>query len=257
MTEPTPPLGETQTILGVKFFAGSLDEALRFAARGGLVVFPSGPGMSCDLLRESAYREALKHADLALTDSALMVLAHNLSGGKKVPRISGLRFLRAVLDGPYLREAGAAFWVMPSASDAERNLAWLRSQGMETPEGNCYIAPRYARGEIEDQQLLEEVRRSGARWLILAIGGGVQERLGYFLRRNLTPTPTILCIGAAIGFVTGTQANIPPWADRVYLGWLLRCVKNPASFVPRYWRSRGLPFLVWKYRERMPPLMEP
>jgi len=245
----------SRSILGVEFFTGSLDDALAVAATGGLVVFPSGPGMSGDLLTQQSYREALMHADLALTDSALMVIAYNFITGEKVHRISGLRFLRAVLDGPYLEEPGASFWVLPSEADAIRTAAWLKARGIAVPMENRYIAPLYGPGEIEDLLLLEKIRHSGARWVILCIGGGVQERLGYFLRTNLTPPPAILCIGAAIAFLTGVQANIPPWADRVYLGWLLRCVSRPKTFIPRYWRSRGLPWLMWRYRDALPPLM--
>ena len=33
--------------------------------------------------------------------------------------------------------------------------------------------------------------------VMMAIGGGVQERLGYALRRQLSYKPAILCLGAA------------------------------------------------------------
>jgi UDP-N-acetyl-D-mannosaminuronic acid transferase (WecB/TagA/CpsF family) len=49
---------------------------------------------------------------------------------------------------------------------------------------------------------------------------GVQERLGYALRKQLSYKPAILCLGAAIAFLSGGQANIPNWADRLMLGWL-------------------------------------
>ena len=39
-------------ILGVSFFADSLDKALEDALRGGLVLAPSGPGLANDLTRD-------------------------------------------------------------------------------------------------------------------------------------------------------------------------------------------------------------
>jgi hypothetical protein len=172
----------------------------------------------------------------------------------KVPRISGLRLLRALLAGPQMRQPGSSFWIMPSREEQARNLMWLNAHGIPVTEDCSYVAPMYGQGVIEDEELLEKVRESRAAWVIVAIGGGVQERLGLFLRRNLDPVPAIVCIGAAIGFLTGGQASIPPWADRLYLGWLIRCLTKPGAFIPRYWRSRHLPWLVWKYRNAMPPL---
>ena len=242
------------TILGTDFFEGSLDRLLLEAAQGGLFVFPSGPGMACDLLREPAYRSALAEADFVVPDSSLMVMAHNLVSGPKLRRLSGLLFLRAVIEGQALRELGSAFWVMPSKADRDHHLRWLNEHGIPTEPADTYLAPRYGARALEDATLLDLLRERRPQWIILAIGGGVQERLGHYLRQNLADRPAILCIGAAIGFVTGVQANIPPWADRLYLGWLLRCLKSPGTFIPRYWNSRHLPWLIWKYRDRMPPL---
>ena len=68
---------------------------------------------------------------------------------------------------------------------------------------------------------------------IIAIGSGAQEKLGYYLRENLSYRPAIHCTGAALGFITGDQKAIPDWADRFYLGWLWRLVAQPRIFIPR------------------------
>ena len=90
--------------------------------------------------------------------------------------------------------------------------------------------------------------------MIIAIGSGAQEKLGYYLRENLSYRPAIHCIGAALGFITGDQPAIPEWADRFYLGWLWRLVAQPRIFIPRLSRGLELPWLIWKYGEELPPL---
>lgn len=249
-----PVVHEEDTILGVRFFTGSCEEAVERAARGGLVLCPSGPGLACDLLKQPAYRQALEDADLVLADSSLMVMCHRYLAGKKIPRVSGLKFLRSVLEGPLRDGQESSFWVMPSEEERDRNRTWLESQGIRVATEDTYIAPFYGSGGIQDQALLDQLQERRPQWIILAIGGGVQERLGHSLRVHLDYEPTILCIGAAIAFLTGGQAAIPPWADRYYLGWLLRCLDRPADFIPRYWNSKHLPVLMWKYRDQMPPL---
>ena len=86
------------------------------------------------------------------------------------------------------------------------------------------------------------------------VGGGTQERLGLYLKRNLEYLPAIHCIGAAIAFLSGDQVNIPVFADKFYLGWLFRCVSEPKRYVPRYWEARKLLRLMVRYRSELPPL---
>src|SRR5205814_10036706 len=87
--------------------------------------------------------------------------------------------------------------------------------------------------------------------VIIALGSAAQEKLGYYLRENSSYRPAIYCIGAALGFVTGEQIPIPDWADRLYLGWLLRLVTQPHRLVPRLTRGFELPWLIWKYSENL------
>jgi hypothetical protein len=46
------------------------------------------------------------------------------------------------------------------------------------------------------------------------------------------------------------------WADRFYLGWLLRLLRQPRVFGPRYLSAAKLPFLIFRYRADLPPLRE-
>ena len=78
--------------------------------------------------------------------------------------------------------------------------------------------------------------------------------LGLYLKRNLSYEPGIHCIGAAIAFLSGDQVRIPLWADRLGLGWLVRCIRQPRIFVPRCLRAFKLAYLVVRYDEKAPPL---
>jgi hypothetical protein len=90
----------------------------------------------------------------------------------------------------------------------------------------------------------------------MAIGGGVQEKLGAWLLSGLDYTPAVQCTGAAIGFLSGEQANIPVWADQCRLGWLFRCLDEPGKFIPRYWEARKLLSLMLQYHGRLPGAVE-
>ena len=61
-------------VLGVKFFEGNVAKAVVEAGKGGLIVAPSGPGLSKDLIFSDSYRCALSTAEIVLPDSGLMCL---------------------------------------------------------------------------------------------------------------------------------------------------------------------------------------
>ncbi len=246
-------------VLGVDFFTGTLEQAVKHTlspARGcpALVVAPSAPGLAVDLIKSASYRDALVTADLALTDSGFMVLLWRLFKGQNLPRHSGLKFMIAILAQAELKEPGAIFWVMPSAEDDERNRAWLVAKGFPVTADDVYLAPHYGPGLIVDEELVRRIEGRRPRVVMMAIGGGVQERVGLMLRARLGGHPSILCLGAAIAFLSGGQANIPPWADRLFLGWLMRLLSNPRKFWRRYWEALALVSLMRRYRGDLPPL---
>jgi hypothetical protein len=177
-----------------------------------------------------------------------MVLLWVLRRGERLPRYSGLRFLRGLVTRPEFREPGATFWVMPSAADSDGNRAWLQANGVPVEPAACYLAPLYPpAGRLEDAELLARLEAARPRFVILGVRGGVQERLGFFLRSHLSYRPTLLCTGGAIALLSGRQTAIPVWADRLWLGWLLRLANSPRAFAPRLWKSLRLVRLLWKY----------
>ncbi len=224
------------------------------ACGGGLFLAPSGPGL-CDLERDREYRDALLAADVNLADSGLAILLARVLGLGKLPRTSGLGFLEALLERLEVKGEVATFWVMPSRESMERNLDWLRSKGLGVSEEDCHIAPVYPRqGPVTDEALLERLRGRGARFVFVCTGSGTQEKLGHWLKENLPGKPAVCCIGAAIGFLSGDQVRIPAWADRMCLGWLLRCLSSPGKFVPRYLAATRLAVLALRYRDAAPPM---
>ena len=240
-----------QRILGIQFIVAEAQQVIDLVSEnGGLVVVPAAPAM-CTIGSDPVYREALLGADLAIADSAYMVLSWNLLHRPKISKLSGLTYLRALLLQEGFCRAGATFWVTPRRESAERTVMWLTKNGIDVDPSNVYVAPQY-RGGIQDPVLVKTIERQRPRHVILCIGGGVQEPLGLYLKENLSYLPAIHCIGAAIGFLTGDQVRIPVWADHLGLGWFFRCLSDPKRFFPRYWGGRHLLPMIVRYRDRLP-----
>jgi N-acetylglucosaminyldiphosphoundecaprenol N-acetyl-beta-D-mannosaminyltransferase len=237
-------------ILGVRFFVGGAREAIELLSGGGLLVVPGAPALK-NLPEDNGYREALLEADVAIADSSLMVMVWNFIQKDRIRRLSGLEYLVELLTVPAVKLSGGSFWIMASPESADRNLAWLEAHGVRVPPEDVYVAPQYGPA-IDDESLLQKIRERRPPHIVVTIGGGTQERLGLYLKRNLRPVPAIHCIGAAIAFLSGDQVRIPLWADRLYLGWIFRCLSEPKRCVPRYWSARKLVSLLVRFRGGLP-----
>jgi exopolysaccharide biosynthesis WecB/TagA/CpsF family protein len=244
----------TEQILGVRFFNGTVDEAVEaMSANGGLLVVPAGPAL-VKLCDDAEYRRALISADVVIADSGAMVLLWKIFTGRRVERISGLKFLKNLVARLGSRPGERVLWIVPSETAHEKTIHWLRRVNL-TGAADFYVAPRY-RAEVRDDALVAKIDSHPPAHVVVGIGGGVQEKLGLFLKENLRARPAIHCIGAALAFLTGDQAPIPMWADRFYLGWLLRLLRQPRVFGPRYLSAFKLPLLIFRYKAALPPLSE-
>jgi len=239
-------------ILGIDFFDGPASAAIAKMRAGGLLVVPAAPALK-SIEDDVGYRESLLNADLAITDSAFMVLIWNSLQRDNIRRLSGLEYLRELLLQPDVLQPGNTLWIMASSDSAKRTLEWLGKQGITIPDDCVYIAPVYG-ATMEDPALLNRLDLLRPQHVIATIGGGTQERLGLYLKRNLSYLPAIHCIGAAIAFLSGDQVYIPVWADKLYLGWLFRSVAEPRRYLPRYWAARKLFMLMIRYRADLPTL---
>ena len=243
----------TCQILGIQFFNGDVDDAIALMDRhGGFLIAPSGTCFA-RLREDIMYRRAVLAADLAIADSGLMAVMWRLLRRENVHRISGFKYLKHLLRK--LKGAGnrEVFWVLPTEPARQNLFDWSRWEAFSINSENCYVAPRYG-SDVEDRNLLSLIDQQRPAHVVIAIGSGAQEKLGYYLRENLSYRPAIHCIGAALGFITGDQAAIPDWADRLFLGWFFRLLAQPRVFIPRLFRAFQLPWLIWKYGEKLPPM---
>jgi N-acetylglucosaminyldiphosphoundecaprenol N-acetyl-beta-D-mannosaminyltransferase len=251
--EPSEPDYPSAQILGIRFFVGSPGAAVtEITNTGGVLLVPAAPAL-VRLQHDEIYRRAVAEADLAIPDSGLMVLLWKILRRKNLQRISGLAYLKRLFLEPEFRQRGRTFFVLPSERAKAKLILFAMVERLEIDAEDDYVAPLYGES-VEDPQLLIDIENHRPAHIIIAIGNGPQEKLGHFLRENLSYRPAIHCIGAALGFLTGDQVAIPDWADRFYLGWLFRLFAQPRIFIPRLARSLVLPFLIIKYGENLPPV---
>src|SRR5256886_6967400 len=233
----SPPPFPTKRMLGIDFFVGTAAEAIAHISKyGGLLVAPAAPSFIA-LQDDPDYRRAIADADLAIADSGWAVLFWRLLRREKLTRISGLALFKALLETADARIPGNLFFILPSKKAKTKTLEFARNSGYPATADDCYVAPRYfscshgsvsreerervsqRRGySIADDALIAILESRKPKHIIIGIGGGKQDKLGRYFKKQMTYLPGSYFIRAAPRLVSGDQICNPLWGGRFFFG---------------------------------------
>ena len=228
------------TFFGIKFIDGNFKSIKILIDKGGLLVLPAAPAL-LNIKTDKKYHKALKNADIALFDSGYFCLLLRMFKRIKVRKFSGLKFLKQFLQSQK-NNSNKILFIDPSNKDKIINKKYLKS--LRLNKIIQYVAPIYNKDYTKDLNLLKIITKKKPKYIVINLGGGIQELLGSYLKSNLDYKPSIICSGAAISFLTGQQAKIPIIFDKIYLGWLVRIIFDPHIFLPRYLKAFNFIFLM-------------
>ena len=214
----------------------------------GLFVFPAGPALS-KLDVQKKYHEALIKADYVFLDSGFFVLLLRLLKNIKVTKYSGYKFLFSFFEYLKKNKKKKIFNIDPDKVSSRLNELYFKKIGIN--KTYSYLAPKYNSQMIQDDNLINKLNKIKPDFILTNIGGGVQEILGFYLKKKLNFKTSIICTGAAIAFFTGKQAPINHLIDKLYIGWLFRIIYNPIIFLPRYLSAFKLALDVLKSKIRL------
>lgn len=233
-------------LFNISFVNGDYNTAFARLNEGQFMVVPSGPGLST-IDKDIKYWDALKGADFAIPDSGFMVILSRILFNYRIKKLSGPKFFRMFINEKILQEKGVLFSLDPNDLESRKNREYLNSKSIPITSEYQYVAPIYDKNEVTDSKLIRILESLEVRpkFLLLNLAGGVQERLGYYIKNNLSYKIGIICTGAAIAFETGVQAKIPKLIDNIYLGWLARIMQDPRQFTVRFLKAFRLVYVFY------------
>jgi N-acetylglucosaminyldiphosphoundecaprenol N-acetyl-beta-D-mannosaminyltransferase len=110
------------------------------------------------------------------------------------------------------------------------------------------IAPAFGfdpEGDAADQ-ILEQIRDSGAQLCFVALGAPKQEIFAARGRRVVVEAGFV-SVGAGLDFIAGRQRRAPVWMRRLAMEWLWRLLQDPRRLLPRYLTCIAiLPGEIWR-----------
>ena len=216
---------------GIKFYNETFINILhKLLFKGGYLVAPAASSLS-EIYKKKKYYNSLIFSDVAIFDSGFFCILLRLFKGIKVKKLSGYFFLKLILDYKSIKSK-KFYLINPNLYEDKKNFNLLRRKNIFNQKS--YISPKYNLSNYNDYKLINKINKFNPDFIIINLGGGIQEPLGRFIQLKIKNKKTvILCTGAAISFITKVQAPINNFFDKYYLGWLIRLMHNPKNFFPR------------------------
>jgi len=216
---------------GIKFYNYSFIELMKVFSKGGYLVAPAASTLS-NIDNNKNYYKSLLKSDFAIFDSGFFCILIRFFKKEKVRKFSGYLFLKKFLNYKKIKNKKIML-IDPSKKDQKLNLIYLRKKKIKNVFS--YIAPNYKK--IKDLKLINLINKKKPKFIIVNIGGGIQEILALYIKLNVKYKVSIMCTGAAIAFMTKRQAPINDFIDKNYLGWIVRIIFNPKKHFFRMLKS--------------------
>ena len=215
----------------IKFYSGDYDQIKYEFDKGGVLVAPAASALA-NIDTDKQYYSSLKNSKIAILDSGFFCILLRIFRFQKVKKLSGFLFLKTFLDN--FKNHQKILFIDPSRKSNILNIKFLKSK--KIINFKTYIAPNYNK-KFFDLKLLNLINNYKPKYIVINIGGGSQEPLAIYINKNIKYNASIMCTGAALAFMTGEQAPINKFIDKIYLGWLTRIIWNPKLYLGRILKS--------------------
>jgi exopolysaccharide biosynthesis WecB/TagA/CpsF family protein len=175
-------------------------------------------------------RAAYAAATFTLLDSRVLALALRMTRGLQPRVCTGSDLTERLL----LKVIGPDDAVILVGGRADQAQAIARRFGLRNLRHHNPPMD-FIRDPAAVEECLSFVERQGAfRFCFLAVGSPQQEIIAQRLGERGVARGLVLCVGAAVNFLTGVERRAPRWMQQASLEWLYRLLGNPRRLAHRY-----------------------
>ncbi|KXG74446.1 WecB/TagA/CpsF family glycosyltransferase [Thermotalea metallivorans] len=180
--------------------------------------------------------EIMKEADLVIPDGIGLIYASKIQGTGLRERVTGVDLMYRILE--YCHENHKKIYLL----GGKPGVAALAGQNIRNKFPHIAVAGTqdgYFQRE-EEGRIVEEINRSGAEILFVALGAPKQEKWIH-RHKTLLQVKVAMGVGGSIDIWAGTAKRAPVIYQKLGLEWFYRLMKEPW----RYKRMMALPkFMV-------------
>lgn len=223
------------TILGVPIDAVTMAEAvemLQSFVESGTAhhVMTPNPEMIVEATKNPTFLMLLQNTSLNIPDGAGLLLAARILGECLPERVTGTDLVSSLVALPAMQPV---FFLGAGKGVAERAATVLsfRYPALQIA-GTFAGTPK----KEDEENIVQMIRASGARTLLVAYGAPVQDFWIARVRHQLPDVRVAMGIGGAFDFIAGVRTRAPQWMQRFHLEWAWRFLQEPSRAV-RIWRA--------------------
>lgn len=194
---------------------------------------------------DANFRSAYADASFVLLDSRFLANILRVTRGIKLGVCTGSDLTQGLFAGPIRSEDLVV--VIGSMQNQVQQLA----AAYDLKDIRHFDPPM---GFIHDPAAVEQClqfieQNSPFRFCLLAVGAPQQEYLAQQLKLRGKARGLVLCVGAAINFLTGLERRAPMWMRNAGFEWAYRLIQDPVRLAYRYLvRGPRIFGLMWKIK---------
>ncbi|GAA0137607.1 WecB/TagA/CpsF family glycosyltransferase [Paenibacillus sp. YSY-4.3] len=235
------------TIFGIPFSKWGMQETVQYLAgaisdRKPHQVITANPIMVMAALENPSYKKMMQQAELIVPDGSGVVWASQVGGDPVVERVAGFDLLHELM-----KEGERRRWKVYLLG-ASQEVVQETANRLKTQYPGAEIAG-YRDGFFgpeQDDEVIEEIRRTSPDLLFIARGAETQEPWIAKYKQRLA-VPVMMGVGGSFDVISGRTKRAPKVFQKLRLEWLYRLIKEPT----RFRRMLALPkFAVRVLRER-------
>ncbi|MEZ0474015.1 WecB/TagA/CpsF family glycosyltransferase [Luteimonas sp. B3_2_R+30] len=199
--------------------------------------------------RDPAFAGAMAQADIIHADGMPVVLASRLTRHPLPERIATTDFFH---DAAHAAERhGLRFYIL--GAKEQQNRAAVEAIQRLYPKVEIVGSRDGYFASDQDDAVCEEIRRSRADVLWVALGKPRQEYWAIRNRRNLQGVGWIKTCGGLYAFLAGDAPRAPLWMQKLGLEWLFRALDDPKHLLWRYVITNPVAaYRLVRYTQRAP-----
>lgn len=175
-------------------------------------------------------RQSVESADLINADGAGVVLASKLLGKPLVERVTGIDLMEKIVEMAYRN--GHKIYFFGAKEEVVKRVV-----DKYTAMYNHDIIAGYRNGyfvKAQEPMIAQEIARSGANILFVAMTSPLKENFLYENREVLKSVNFIMGVGGSFDVVSGLVKRAPMWMQKSGLEWFYRVYQEPKRMFKRY-----------------------
>lgn len=188
-------------------------------------------------VRDREYRRALNRASLVLSDGVGLKVATWLFGGKMRENCNGTDF------SPFFMEEIARNGYGVYLLGGKDNVASAAAENLRQMFPRLLIKGTHDGFFDNDDEIIDDINRSGAEVLFVAMGAPLQEKWIARNRHRLNPR-ICLGVGGLLDYLSGYKIRAPHLWRSLHLEWLWRVFREPQRLFKRYFME-DMGFMIY------------